>query len=247
MADEKSKILMLVEGTKTDYRLMQHLLSVYGIGDNHEIISYNTNIYVLYNEVFCDGDPSAVDLLQSLKEHESDPHKKALLDQKYTDILLVFDLDPQDPSFSERKVLEMLSYFVESSDMGKLYLNYPMVESFYHMKSIPDDDYYSYEVSMDELINHTYKARVARENRNHDYRKFAFNRNECSVVIKQNIEKAFVVSGTPISSENVGRMLPKAIDVLKKQLSLLRQERKLSVLCTCVFYIADYNYKLLDT
>lgn len=133
MADEKSKILVLVEGKKTDYQLMERLLQVYGIGDSHEIVSYNTNIYVLYNEMFRDGDPASLDILQTLKEHERDPEKKKLFDRWYSDILLIFDLDPQDPAFSAYKILEMASFFVESSDMGKLYLNYPMVEAFYHM------------------------------------------------------------------------------------------------------------------
>ena len=52
MADAKSKILVIVEGQKTDYKLMEHLLDVYGISASHEIVSYNTNIYTLYNEMF---------------------------------------------------------------------------------------------------------------------------------------------------------------------------------------------------
>lgn len=126
MAEGKSKILVLVEGEKTDYRLMGHLLEVYGISDSHEIVSYNTNIYVLYNEMFRDGDPASMDILQILKEHERDLEKKKLFDERYSDILLIFDLDPQDPAFSADKIVEMASYFVESSDMGKLYLNYPI-------------------------------------------------------------------------------------------------------------------------
>ena len=45
----------------------------------------------------------------------------------------------------------MAEYFTESSDMGKLYINYPMVEAFYHMKSIPDNDFDTYTSSMEEL------------------------------------------------------------------------------------------------
>ena len=107
--------------------------------------------------MFRDGDPSSIDLLQNLKEHEKDDKKKVLFDQYYSDKLLIFDLDPQDPQYSPEKIQEMVSYFAESSDMGKLYINYPMVEAFYHMKSIPDKDYYSYYVTMDELKNHQYK------------------------------------------------------------------------------------------
>lgn len=77
--------------------------------------------------------------------------------------------------------------------MGKLYINYPMVESFYHMKAIPDDDYFSYTADINELKARSYKARVNSENRNHDYTKFAVNRKECNIVIKQNIEKAYML------------------------------------------------------
>lgn len=43
METDSGKILILVEGEKTDYRLMSRLLELYGIAKNHEIISYNTN------------------------------------------------------------------------------------------------------------------------------------------------------------------------------------------------------------
>ena len=164
MDNTKSKVLVLVEGRKTDYKLMNHLFDIYGIGESHEIVVYDTNIYTLYNEMFRDGDPASVDILQNLKEHERDEEKKKLFDNRYSDVLLIFDLDPQDPQFSSKKILEMSKYFIESSDMGKLYLNYPMVEAFYHMKKIPDEDYNSYIATLDELNEHKYKQRVNQEN-----------------------------------------------------------------------------------
>ncbi|MDO5478447.1 MAG: hypothetical protein Q4G23_04710 [Clostridia bacterium] len=239
----KSKILVLVEGEKTDYKLMQHLLSVYGIDSNHEIISYNTNIYTLYNEMFKDDNPDSLDILQVLKMHEKNSEKKKLFDNYYSDILLIFDLDPHDPLFSPSKITRMLDHFRESSDMGKLYINYPMVEAFYHMKSIPDDAYNSYIATLDELKKKLYKTRVATENRNHDYRKFAVNKDECNTVIKQNIEKAHLISGNQHSAEIDTE---EALKILSKQLAKLDSEQALSVLCTCVFYIAEYASALIE-
>ena len=138
----------------------------------------------------------------------------------------------------------MVAINVESSDMGKLYLNYPMVESFYHMKSIPDDDYWSYTATMQELSNHIYKSRVAAENRNHDYSKFAVDKSECNIVIKQNIEKAWKIVKDDISFQ-YERILPDPADVLDIQLKKLKEDNALFVLCTCVFYIPDYNSKLI--
>ena len=201
MSDGKSKILVLVEGAKTDVKLMQKLFEVYGISERYEILSYNTNIYTLYREMFSDGDPSSIDTLQNLKEHERDAEKKKLFDNRYSDILLIFDLDPQDPQFSGDKITEMAEYFTESSDMGKLYINYPMVEAFYHMKSIPDNDFDTYTSSMKELKSRQYKRRVNFENRDRDYGKFIKNRNECSTVIRQHIAKAWKIISSSADEE----------------------------------------------
>ena len=75
---DERKILILVEGEKTDYRLMERLLSVYGISDRHRIVAYHTNIYTLYREMFMDGEPDSHDLLLILKAREPDVQKKAL-------------------------------------------------------------------------------------------------------------------------------------------------------------------------
>lgn len=131
MDSRKAKVLVLVEGAKTDVRLMKHLFDVYGINKRHQIISYHTNIYVLYNQMFRDVEPETVDLLQLLKEQEHDPQRKKIFDERYSGILLVLDLNLQDPQFSADKINTIMNYFVESSDMGKLYLNYPMVESLF--------------------------------------------------------------------------------------------------------------------
>lgn len=235
----KSKILVIVEGAKTDFNLMTRLLSVYGISETHQIVSYNTNIYTLYNQLPDSYDEyDNIDLLQILKEREKDESKRALLNERYSDILLIFDLDPQAPDFAPEKVIKMTSYFTESTNMGKLYLNYPMVESFYHMSDIPDEKYNEYIVALDDLKNKKYKQIVHNICRDGDYAKFASDKKECSIVIKQNIEKAKLIIN---NDEN----MPNSIDILNKQLDLLSSKKIISVLCTCVFYIAEYNSDLV--
>lgn len=245
MNEERTKILVIVEGAKTDVRLMEHLLSIYGIDEKHQIVSYNTNIYSLYNEMFREVDPENIDILQLMKEHENDLSKKEIFDVYYSDILLIFDFDPHDPQFLDSKISEMLNFFVESSDMGKLYLNYAMVEAFYHMKSIPDEEYESYIVTMDELIAKKYKQRVNYENRNHDYSKFAVNISECNTVICQNIDKSWKLCGLQRTFNNEDTDLPDSNEILQNQLLKMNLKNELAVLCTCVFYIVDYNAKLI--
>ena len=135
----------------------------------------------------------------------------------------------------------MQQYFTESSDMGKLYLNYPMVEAFYHMEEIPDSNYPDRTATLEELKKGEYKTRVNRENRNHDYTKFAVDREECNIVIRQNIEKGFW-----LTQEDSTMQLPDMNKILLKQVDSLHTEQKVWVLCTCAYYIADYNLKLIE-
>ena len=222
MAEKKRKILVLVEGAKTDVALMERLFSIYQIDFKYEIVSYCTNIYTLYKEMFEDNDPDDMDLLQLLKSREPDLVKKTLFDESYSDILLIFDLDPHDFGFTPEKIRHMAKYFVESSDVGKLYINYPIVEAFYHMTSIPDLNFNTYNATLNELSAGTYKARVNRENRNHDYRKFAATKEECNIVIRQNISKAWLVVGDPEDD-----MPPSQAEILNTQLNSIQNEAQL--------------------
>ena len=105
------------------------------------------------------------------------------------------------------------------------------------MKSIPDIDFDSYTASLDELKNHQYKKRVNLENRDRIYIKFIKNRNECSTVIRQNIDKAWRIIG----KDSYKEFAPESQDILRSQLSALSDLEKVFVLCTCCYYIAEYN------
>lgn len=82
--------------------------------------------------------------------------------------------------FSADKILEMKNYFTKLSDMGKLYLNHLMAETFYHLKNIPDEEYNERIVIIQKLMSRTYKSRVNQDNRNY--------------VIKQNISKVNLIA-----------------------------------------------------
>ena len=155
----------------------------------------------------------------------------------------MFDFDPHDPQYSDAKIRKMMTFFSESTTMGKLYINYPMVEAFYHLKSVPDSDYNTYTVSMIELETNGYKGRVGRESCTNHYNSFPADLTDSNIVIKQNIAKSWYVLGINEHEESTP---PDSIPILEAQLLKMKIEHKISVLCTCVFYIGDYNPALLD-
>lgn len=239
MAMHKKKVLVVVEGEKTDYRLMEQLFQIYQLDSEYEIIPFRTNIYVLYNAMFRNNSPEDMDLAQTLKEREEDPERRKVLDDQYTDILLVFDMDPQDSQYSPEHLSTMQAYFSESTEMGKLYLSYPMIEAFYHLVSLPDPAFHERLVAMSELRGRHYKQRVSRETIGSDYRKFAHSKDEWSQAINHHIAKAKHIC---LSDDR----FPDMNELLSRQIDELENHSRLFVLCTCVFFILEYNSDLLQ-
>ena len=62
---------------------MKKLLDIYRISADYSIVSYNTNIYNLYERMFFENEPESLDLLQVMKEHEPDETKKRVFDRHY--------------------------------------------------------------------------------------------------------------------------------------------------------------------
>jgi len=245
LTNEKTReILVITEGEEKEPRLMEQLISIYELTGNFNITPYKTNIYILYYSMFDGQDPDIIDIRTHLREREKDESIKAALGKRFAETILIFDFEPQDARFSEEKIRRMMEFFNDSSDRGKLYINYPKAEAFEHMKSIPDAEYNTRTVPRDMLFRKQYKRLAKSEScikYNEDLGTFEIDRCKCSIIIKQNIDKAWHITG------HMGDALvpPDAVSILNEQLQKLKDEQVIAILCTCVFYIAEYDKKLL--
>jgi hypothetical protein len=218
----------------------------YGIYEDHQIVYYGTDIYSLYDAMFTDRDGMAVlDIPLHLRSKETNPEKKLILSRQFSRILLTFDFDPQSTHFAPVKILAMTEYFTDAADMGMLYLNYPMVEAFYHIKNIPDMGYNNCRASLSELKrkNETYKDRVNKESCISDRKRLFDNRIACNTIIRQNLNKAWFIT---CDNPRDGTPLPSQTAIVQKQLELLEKDDCICVLCTCCLYIVDYNPELIQ-
>ena len=139
MADRK--ILFICEGESDEPDFLKRLMSRSYSSFAYEIYSYRMTIHTLasilresYSD-FADGD-TGIRLI--LREQEPDPGKKAILSERYTDIILAFDFEPHHDHPDFDTVRQMLAYYRDSTDMGRLYINYPMMQSYKHFHSLPD-------------------------------------------------------------------------------------------------------------
>lgn len=135
--------------------------------DMDDIWIYGTNIYMLYDDIEKEygsgwaeeGDDIDLPFVISKKKHPNLLHYK----EDFTNIILVFDYERHDSNFSKRKIMEMQRCFVDATDMGKLYINYPMIESYQHLKGLPDYDYEERKIPVSLQPGKRYKSLVNNE------------------------------------------------------------------------------------
>lgn len=122
-----------------------------------------------------------------------------------------FDFDFQEKSKNKllqeitAQVWEMLNFFNNETEAGKLYINYPMIESIRYTKQLPDKNYFDYTVlreecaSFKDLANEFsfYKSTEYilisnRENDNEERKQMRFNnaKQNWKYLIQMNVAKA---------------------------------------------------------
>lgn len=159
----KKDLLFITEGEPDEPDFIKKFLEICIPNVEYNIYPYTTTIHTLAKSIFnkngeIDED---LDIKKVLKEQEKDLMKKIILQKDYTDIILVFDFEPHCDSPEFEKVEKMLEYFNDSSNMGKLYINYPMMQSYKHFKSLPDDEFKDRKIETMDASN--YKTIVHKE------------------------------------------------------------------------------------
>lgn len=235
-----SNTLFITEGSRSEPRFLESLWKKYR-SDSVEIYSYKTNIHVLISDIF-NGDEIDVDLdlLQYLISRESDAHEKEKLQRRFTDIFLVFDMDTHDPRSDMGRLETMLRVFDDSADEGKLYINYPMLESFRHLKSLHDSEFKDRHVPISKFP--MYKHIVGEECdtmlkdvKNYDKETF-------EAIINMHLKKAnFILSGKyelpPVDEFESWE----GADILRAQQKKIEKENSVFVLNTSLFNVVDYR------
>ncbi len=170
---KRSKVLLIVEGKDEKEEFFKYIRDAFptiNIKDE-DIWVYHTNIHSLYSklmkyddEIFSDID---VDLPFILS---MDTEKEKQYKINYKDIYLIFDYDIQDNKFDYNHILKMQKLFNDSTDNGKLYINYPMLESYFHFKTSSDEEYMDLIVSNPKTVySKNYKYQVSQYSEIHKY------------------------------------------------------------------------------
>ncbi len=231
-------ILFIFEGESGEVKLFKHIVYTYykKYYNNIFVYSYGTSIYELYDEMYKD---TYLSLPGLLLEKEKDIKKKLILKREFNEIFLVFDFDPHYQKYGGEKIINMLSYMNDETDdyHGKLYINYPMLESYKHLKQLPDYGYKDYFVYLcDCVIYKTYVKSITFLNKMSQLHFKVLND-----IIRHNLRKLNYIlnnSYTDLTYKDYNEI--NFIDVLKKQIKTLEKEEKIYVLNTSIFFVIDF-------
>lgn len=167
-------ILFVFEGKEDEPEIMDTIKELYFEDDKDVFISYCSDIQSLFNKMNKDRDLDLVGLLKEneIKHPEVEKKLQNYKSDDFSEIYLFFDYDIKKTDkynkdsleTQNEKIKEILEFFDNETVNGKLYINYPMVESIkYFKKELPDEDYYTYTANLfigknfkDETNNFTY-------------------------------------------------------------------------------------------
>ena len=164
MSRQRNRTLIITEGNHEKNKLLKLILLAFPeikISEDN-IIMYESNIYNLYNKIINeygeDWQEQDVDLPKCVAKWKNLTTKLEKIN--FTNVILIFDYERQDPDFSETTICEMQRYFSDINDVGQLYINYPMVESYLDIDLENIDDYEFRTFSADFSKGNEYKAIV---------------------------------------------------------------------------------------
>ena len=236
----KNKILFIVEGTSDEVKFLRRLFKECFKKKEFKIYSYKTNIHVLAQELYNnypDFDEDSIDIKLVLKSLETDQNQRKLLDERYNDVYLIFDFEPHHDHPHFDTVQRMLCYFNDSTNQGKLFLNYPMMQSYKHFSELPDAGFEFRKVSIADT--RVYKEQVGRDSNYTDLGKYDYVLFYSLCV--HHVKKANLIKSSgyilPSYSEYLKWSL---VDIYNTQVSMVASSCELFVLNTCIFVLVDF-------
>ena len=242
-----SKILVVAEGERAERNFFDSMRAAFKL--DHTFCCLRGNIYLLYAKMK-EHDFNA-DVKSVLVELH--PEYRELLDERFAYTYLIFDMDPHHTGRHDDRAIdtvvrencarlrEMAEYFIDETDpsIGKLYVNYPMMESFRTCNSTFDEKYRDEYVELEDIASFKRHAGTKKLASKHlkDYAQEDFEQ-----LAKQNVYKLNWLGTQTWDGMPYGQYMTASRQerILAWQEELIGRSRCVCVLNTSLFLILDY-------
>ena len=232
-----NKILFIFEGEKTEKQITDNLIKFY-ISENSVIqCAYCTDIYRLFKEIDSDKD---LDTFLLIKEKNQEILSEYSRDD-FAEIYMFFDYDGHAPTAEDDKIVEVLNFFDNETEKGKLFVSYPMVESLKHFSKTINFK----ELKVKAKKNIKYKNLVSQEASSNLINFTIYTKEKWVSLIKVHLMKSNYILTDNYSLPND---ITNQIDIFNKQLEkYIKIDSTVGVLSSFPLFLFDYyGTKLLD-
>lgn len=174
--DKRKKIAFIYEGVKSEDELFESIEQNF-FSDNAEvsILSFpaDGNLYMIWSKL--KEDEFETDVIDVLKEMSVEAREKleGLSSDDFAEVYMFFDYDGHNNNIPKKYygtdvLQEMLNDFDNETELGKLYISYPMVEALKEI-SLKKQEYETLYLPLEESGN--YKEIVCRKKDFQNFRK----------------------------------------------------------------------------
>lgn len=263
---KKGRILLIVKGKKREPELFEHVFSVLGLNDEPDIFPVGTTIHAFFEYLtseYDDGldnpdlESALIDFLASRcpRSQEHINELATLQAGHYTDVALIFDFDPQDNRFDPLLLKKLQSVYNESTELGQLYINYPMLESYCDFRYLGDYSFLDETVELGDVKGSAYKELVASKNQSMVNIK-QLNGKTVAAILAMHISKIqYLIEGVNKraivfeSCKHVGSLCNQAYScdlekVLNYECGLLNEMGEVATINTCLLFFTAWEKHL---
>lgn len=244
-----AKVLFVLEGEQPEGNIVARLQKAFpeelaDLSSDLVKIVFSSNIYSLYGKL--KDDDGFLDVVEILKEqHKEDKELQDLDRESVSQVFLFFDLDihglAQSIEQSCEQLEELLNFFDNETENGKLFLSYPMVEVVNicdRSNGLMSEDRKLFKIC--DCEGDGFKHFVNDLNRDSKTICRANCRENWLIICKANYEKALWLMNLPSGSlsENLGQMQQPTI--LRHQQVLIKNDGVVATLSAFPFFLLEY-------
>ncbi|MHA8068648.1 hypothetical protein ACS6L2_05125 [Aquirufa ecclesiirivi] len=228
-----NKILFVFEGDKTEKQILYSLQNFFVNEDTIVKCVYGAEIYQIFKDIEADEDLDTFNLLKE-RNAENVQILNGFNRNDFSQIYLFFDYDGHSTLADDDKFLELLNFFNEETDKGKLYISYPMVESIKHI--VDFDKFKDLIVECKENIKY---KNIVHENCLHQLKSFKkYDQRTWNILIDTHLKKLnYIVNDSfTLPDEIIDQIL-----IFSKQLdNYILPKSSVAVLNSFPIFLHDY-------
>lgn len=252
MEDSRYNTLLIVEGEKCEYNYFSKFASLISKDKKIKIVPFCNDIYEIYKMIKdLDKNTTTIDVLLHCL-NLNDEEKSKLRNTKFVFVYLVFDLELQNYAMNNKKeslskIKEMLTLFSdETGEFGKLFINYPMMESYRRFKINNIKTLENKKIAATYEVLANYKNIVGNEGDNTNVFSYTLNDfyNICSAHLMQAMLIAKGDFRMPSKDEYYNDLTTLRLHFLQTQIIMNNDE--MFVLNTSSFIYADFYNKIFN-